>query len=152
MTGIIRMIIDGGHRAELIEAFDKHTFMIHIGEAHRTDHLGHSSLAAPFFGRPEQSFDHFRIVDKVDKTEAGFALAGALVDHTVDYRRDAAHRLAVAPSHERLCLTVIESRIFRWHESLDLIEYQRGHVTTVAPIQIYSKLHVFLKPVAGRAD
>ena len=47
VTGVVGIIIDGGHRAQFLEALDQHAFRIHIREAQRPNHLRHAFRASP---------------------------------------------------------------------------------------------------------
>ena len=48
MQGIVSMVIDSGHRTQLVETFDEHALRIHIREAQRTNNFRHTLRASPF--------------------------------------------------------------------------------------------------------
>ena len=100
MLRIIGVIIDGCHSAYLLEAFDKHSFVIHVGEAHRAYDGFHPFGAPPFAYGFEKSVGHFGVVLEVHEAKAQAFLTGAFVYLMVNYAGDASHELAVAVSHE----------------------------------------------------
>ena len=100
MLRIIGVIIDGGHGAYLLEPFDKHSFVVHVGESHRSYDGFHPFGAPPFAYGVEKRVGHFGVILEVHEPETQAFLAGTLVYLMVDYAGDASHRLAVAVSHE----------------------------------------------------
>ena len=124
--------------------------MVHIGEAHRSDHGGHSALASPVGSGIKQRINHFGVVDKIHKTETKIGLAGALVYHAVDYRSDTAHGAAVAVGHERLRLAEVEGGIFRGRESIDIVHHQRRHEIRVVAVKVDAEFNGFSQLRAGR--
>ena len=54
VLGVVGIVVDGSHGAQLIETLDEHSLGIHIGEAQRTDHLGHAFLTSPLLYSLEQ--------------------------------------------------------------------------------------------------
>ena len=54
MLRVVRVVVDGGHGAQLVEAFYQHALRVHVGESQRTDYLCHALLAAPLFCGTEQ--------------------------------------------------------------------------------------------------
>ncbi len=100
MCRIVVVVIDGGHSAHLVEAFDKHSLSVHIGKSHRTYHLGHATVARPLLGCREEHVGHFGVVDKIDETETRLLAACALIEPVVDNGCYTSYRLSVAVSHE----------------------------------------------------
>lgn len=47
--GVVRVVVDSSHCAELVESFDQHSFRIEIGESQRTCDVGHAALFSPVF-------------------------------------------------------------------------------------------------------
>lgn len=131
VDGIVSVVVDGGYRAELVESKGKHTFVVHVGEAHRAYHLGHALASSPIFGCIHKRIVDLGIVDKLNPSEARFLMAALLVDPMVDNCSDAAYRLTIAIGHKELSLTELKGRIFGGIESVYLVEYQRWNVAGV---------------------
>ena len=93
---IVRIVVDGGHRAQLVEAFNEHTFRVHIGKAQRTHHLGHALLAPPLLDGLEQGSAHLEVVDKVNPSEAHTLALPPLISPMVDNSGNAPHYLPIA--------------------------------------------------------
>lgn len=81
---IVRIVVDGSHGTQLVEAFDKHSFGIHVGETQRTGDVGHSTLLTPLFDSADQGICHFGVVGKVDPSETDFPFVPGLVGPIVD--------------------------------------------------------------------
>ena len=47
--GVVRVVVDSSHCAELVESFDQHSFRIEIGESQRTFDVSHAALFSPLF-------------------------------------------------------------------------------------------------------
>ena len=92
---IVRIIIDGRHRSDLVEPFDQHSFVVHISKTHRPVQRVHALLFRPFLYGTEQSIHYFNIVDKVDKPEACMFLIPRLIAPAVDHPCDTSHNLPV---------------------------------------------------------
>ena len=73
--------------------------------------------SAPIFNGIEKGIDHFRVVDKVDKTEAHIVFVPFFVNHLVNDTRNATNWLSVAVSHKVDAFAEIRSRIFLGVES-----------------------------------
>ena len=114
--------------------------MVHIGEAHRTNHFGHTMFATPLRGGVEEGVDHLVVVDEVDEAEAEQLLVGALVDHTVDDCGDTTHVLAVAIGHKALTVAKIEGGVDLRREGVDIIADQRRHRVRVVAVKVDAKL------------
>lgn len=141
MARIVGVVVDRGHSAELVEAFDEHPLVIHVAESHRADYLLHSALARPVFDGAHHGVDNGFVVDEVDKAEAGFLAARTLVGQTVDYGRHTSGGTPVGVCHEGLGLAMVERRIFGGHKSVDLVEHQRRNVAVVAAVEVDGELH-----------
>ncbi len=142
MHGIIRIIIYGGHRALLVEAFDEHSLVVHVGKAHRTHHGRHAALAPPLGHSLGKRIYYGSVVRKVHKSETHHTLAEAAVGVAVDNRRDASGRTPVAVGHEALRLAHFRRRISPRIERGEFVYHQRRHKAAVATVQIYAEAHV----------
>ena len=129
---IVRIIIDGRHRPDLVEPFDQHPFVVHIGKTHRSVQCVHALLFRPFLYGPEQSIHYFNIVDKVDKPEARMLLVPRLITTAVDHPRDTSRNLSVFVSQKIDGITHFERRILLFIQRHHLFFDQAGHVIRVA--------------------
>ena len=145
VRGVVGIVVDGCHGADLLIPLNEHALLVHIGESERAHHGIHAFGAAPFGHGVEESVRYLGVVDEIHEAEAHILVAGAAVHLVVDNAGDAAHRLSVAEGHECLCLAEVESRIFRRSESVGVIHHQRRHIIVVAFIEIYTEFHEFLK-------
>lgn len=89
MLGIVGIVVDGGHRGELVEALNEHALGIHIGKSERALDFVHATLLAPSLHRVDKSTAHFEIVDEVNPSEAYALLIPRFVGATVDDGRHA---------------------------------------------------------------
>ena len=143
MVLVVGVVVDGGHSAHLVEAFDEHALGVHVAEAHGADDARHALAASPYLDGLEQGVDDILVIDEVHPAEAHVLLAEFLVGGGVDDGGDAAYGHAVAVSHERLRAAVFESRVLVGHEGVDFVKHQRRHKTVVSGIEVDAELHVF---------
>ena len=92
---IVRILIDGRHRPDLVESLYQHSFVIHIGKSHRPLQCLHALSYRPFFYSTEQGIHHFGIVNEVYEPETCIFLVPCLVAPAVDHSCDASHNLSV---------------------------------------------------------
>ena len=152
LTGIIGIVVDGGHRAEFLESFDQHPLVVHVGEAHRTYHRGHPPLAPPVAAGFEEGVDNLVVVDEIQEAEAEVFFSGALVDGGVDYAGDTPHGFTVAVGHEALTLAEVESRIDLRRKGIDIVMNQRRHEIRIAVIETDAEFCKFTQFTFCRLD
>ena len=111
LLGIIRIIVDGRHRAELVETLDQHSLVVHVGKTHRPVYLFHASLPRPSLDRAEQSVYHLVVIHKIDKTEPGPLLPPSLVAGAVDHPGDTSHYFPILIREEIDSVAHLERRI-----------------------------------------
>ena len=150
---VIIIVIEGGHRAELVESGGEHALGIHVGEAEGTDDLGHALAAAPVLDGPKQGATDVLIVDEVNPSEAHGRALPLLVVAAVDDAGDTAHEPPVLIGEKILGLAELEGSIFLldiWRERLHLVAVQVGSIVGVAAIEVVVKLYEGLQraPVA----
>lgn len=143
VSGVVGVVVDCGHSAHFVEAVDEHALVVHVGESHRADHLGHAFGASPGFGGVHQGVVDFGDVDEVDGGEAGFFFSGAFVDLVVDDDGDFADGLTIDTSHEQFGLAEFVCRVFVGHEIVDLIEDERGYEAGVVVVDVDSESDEF---------
>ena len=132
MLGIVGIIIDRCHCAELIKAFYKHALMVHIGETHGSYYRCHASLTAPLLDSLEQFIDNLGVIYKIHKSEAHQLLAGLLIIGLIDDGCDRSYRLSIAEGHKRLGIAKIKSRIHIGRQCPHLIENQRRNIAIIS--------------------
>ena len=150
MARIIREVVDRSHGSHLVEAFDKHAFVIEVGKSHRTGDFFHPALSTPLLHGIEKLVDHFLVVDKLKPSEPELFLSGLFVVGMVDDCRYGADRLAVAESHERLRLAEIERGIRFRRKRPHIIHYQRRNVAGIVFIEIDTEFDILMQLVGIR--
>ena len=111
LSGIIRIVVDRCHRAELVEPFDQHPLVIHVGKAHRPVNSFHTFGLGPCLYGMKQGIDNFRIIDKVDKTETCIFLSPDLVAGIDNHPGNPPHDLIILIRQKINRFAVFESRI-----------------------------------------
>ena len=145
VAGIVGIIVDCGHCAQLFISFDEHPFVIHVGEPHRAYNRGHPFGTPPVADGFEQGVDNLVIVNKVHESETQAFLPRPFVDQPVDYACDAPYGLAVAESHEALGFAELERRVYCRREGVCVIGDKRRDEPLVAVVKVDSELHIFFQ-------
>ena len=107
-TGIVFIIIQGSHGAELVETVSQHTLWIHICEAQRTDDFLHALLLTVFLYGIQQGTHHLCIVNEVQPAEADARALPLLVVSVIDDSCHTTYNFSVAISQEIFCLAEFE--------------------------------------------
>ena len=107
-TGIVFIVIQGGHGAELVETISQHTLRIHIREAQRTDDFLHTFLLTVFLYGIQQGTHHLCIVNEVQPAETDTWALPLLVVSVIDDSCHTAYHFSVAISQEIFGLTEVE--------------------------------------------
>ena len=84
MYGIVGVVVDSGHGAELVETFNQHTFRIEIGESERSGNVSHAPFLSPVFYCFDESGGYFRVVNEVYPPETDVLATPFLVGTVVD--------------------------------------------------------------------
>ena len=121
VLGIIGIIIYRGHRSHLIEAFNKHTFRIHISKSQRADNLCHPLLTSPFLNCIEEGLTHLDVIDEIHPSETHTLALPLLVGPMVDDAGNTPYQLAILIGHEILGLAELESSILILAQRMDLV-------------------------------
>ena len=147
---IVGMIVDGGHRADLVEAHDEHALVIQIGESHGAVYGVHALLARPLFDGGEEGVDHLLVVDKVHEAEASAVLIPDAVSGVRNDARDASDD-AFAPIGQIVDgFAILEGRVFISRQGDHLFVDQPRHIVGVALVQVDGKLHEAPELALGR--
>ena len=134
VLGVVGVVVDRGHGAELVEALDEHPLVIEVREAHGAlQHLLAAS-ACPVRYRLEEGIDDLSVVDEVDEAEAGIVLIPRLVGAVVDDPCDTTDDLALAIGEEVGCLAKLECGVAGGVERQQLILDEPGDVVGIAAI------------------
>ena len=133
---VVGIVIDRGHRTQLVEAFYQHTLRVHICKAQRTDNLFHSFLATPFLYGGEERFRHFDVVDKVNPSEAYTLGLPPFVGTMVDDGGNTSHNLSVPIGQEILCLTEFKGGVLVFSQRVHLVGEKIRRIKLVATIQV----------------
>ena len=131
---VVRIVVYRGLCAHFIEALDKHSLGVHVGESHGANHLFEAACASPLGYGLNQVVDNLGVVYKIHISETHLPASRFLVGGFVLYCRDAAYRISVAESHERLCLAKIESGVGFRLKRTHLLGEQRRHITGIAVV------------------
>ena len=126
MLRIIRIVVNGRHRRELVKAFDQHTFGIHIGKSQRSLQRSHSPLAPPGNYGIDQSAANGFIIDKVYPAKAHGLRLPSFVGTAIDDGRHASYEFSILISQKIIGFAEIESRILLRREGLQHILVEVG--------------------------
>ena len=129
---IVRIVVNGCHGAELIEAFDQHAFRIEVCEAQRALYVSHSTFFSPFFYRVDQGIGYFRVINEINPAETDILFIPGFISLVVDYGSYAAHYFIVLVSQEILCFTEFKRRILLFIESVEHVVVEIGNGVGVA--------------------
>lgn len=132
MLGIIGIVVDGGHGAQLVESPGKHAFRIHISKAKRTYHIVHSLRLAIVFYSLQKSLGHFTVVDEVDPAKTHRLAVPSLVGLVVDDSSDTTRQLSVLIGKKIFGLAKLKSGIAVLAEGIHFVAEQVGHIILVA--------------------
>ena len=121
MFRVIRIIVDSGHRTQLVETLDEHAFRIHIGKAEGTNNLCHSLLASPVLNGLKKSPAHLDIIDEVDPSKTNALAFPFLIGSLIDNACDASYELAILICHEIFGFAELESSVFFLTQRMELI-------------------------------
>ena len=124
---VIRIVIDGSHRAKLVETLYQHTFSIEVGKAQRTLYLCHTPLLTPVFHRLNQGIRHFRVINEVYPSETyGLCIPG-LISTFIDERSYPAYQFAILISQEIISLAKLKRSILILAEGIQHVLIQVWH-------------------------
>ena len=135
VCGVVGIVVDGGHGAQLVESFYQHAFGIHVGEAQGALDVGHAPFASPLFDGADQCFGHFCVVREVYPSEAHFLFAPCLVGAVVDDGGHASHQLAVFVGQEVVGFAKLESGVFLFAECAQHVVVEVGHGVGIVFVQ-----------------
>ena len=135
MLGIVGVVVDSSHGAQLVKALDEHPLGVHIAESERTLDVGHPFFAPPFLHCIEKHTAHFLIIDKIEPSEAHTFIAGALIHHLVDDAGDTPYRFPVVIDHEIYSLAKFKGGVFIGVQSAHLVENESRHIVLVVLIK-----------------
>lgn len=124
---VVRVVIDGGHRGELVETVDEHTLGVHVGEAERTDKFVATAVAPPLFGGGDKRLADFGVVDEVNPAEAGVVRLPFLVGLMVDDTGYAPYYFFTTQGNEEFGFAEVISRILLGIEGVVHILQKVGH-------------------------
>ena len=149
VLGIVRVVVDGGHRAELVETEGQHALGVEVGEAQRANHFLHALAAAEVGHGIEQRTAHLDVVDEVNPTEAHALAFPLLVGAVVDDGSHATSQLPVLVGQVVLGFAEFESCVFITAQRRHFVAEKSGCVVGVTLIQIVMELdkclQVFLR-------
>ena len=142
MAGIVRGIVDGDGRAELVEVLHQHPLLVEVEDAHGPHHRVHAATAAPVLHGAEQGGRHGKVVHKLDEAEADVARVPLLVGAVVDDAGDAPHgRARLVVGHESLYVRKLQRGVLLRVKRLPDVRLQIGHITGIARIQPAGQMH-----------
>ena len=127
MGGIVGIVVDGGHGAQLVEAFYQHAFGIQVGEAQGTLDVRHAPFFAPLLHGAYQGFGHLRVINEVYPAEAHFLLLPRIIGFVVDDGGHAAHELAVLVGQEVVGLAKLEGGVLLSVEGVQHVVVEVGY-------------------------
>ena len=140
MLGVIGVVIDGGHRSHLVEAFYEHTLGIHIRKAQGSDNLSHTFLTSPCFHSIKQGPAHLNIIDEIDPSEAYALALPLLVSPVVDDAGNTAYDLTILIRQEIFRLTEFKGSILVLAQRVHIVSKQVGRIVLIALIQVVMKI------------
>ena len=145
MLRIVGIVVDRGHRAQLVVALHEHTLVVEVGESERTHYALQPPLAAPILYLLKQPAAHLDLVGEVYESEPDVFRPVLLVECIVDDACDAAYRFSVSVGHEAAHVAEVEGRVFLRVEGVDVVAHQRRHEIRIVLIHVDLQLHELLQ-------
>ena len=142
---IVRIVVDGGHGAQLVETFNQHTFRVHVRETQWTDHLRHTFLTPPLLNGIKQRLGHFYVVNEVYPAETYALAVPPFIGAMVDDGGNTTDNLAFAVGQEIVCFAKLKGSIFLLTKGVQLVAVQVGSVVFVPFVQVVMKLDEGIK-------
>ena len=133
---IIGVVIDGGHRTQLVEALDEHSLRVEIREAQRTDDFCHSLLLGIVLYGLKQSTAHLDVIHEVDPAEAYTFSLPTLIGLMIDDSCYTTHHLSLLVSQEILSLAEVEGGIFLLVQHEHIVAEQVGRIILVTFVEV----------------
>ena len=100
LLGVIGVVVDCGHRAELVKALDEHPCVVEVCEAHRPLKHFFASFLCPIDDGTKESVHDLIIVDEVHEAEASIVLIPSLIGSVVYDASDAPYDASILVGKE----------------------------------------------------
>ena len=149
VPGVVGVVVEGGHGAQLVKALYEHAFGVHVGESQGTYEMFHPAFLAPLCHGIEQGAAHLDVVDEVYPPEAHVLHVPRLVGTVVDDGCHAAHYLPVLPGQEQLGGAELVGSVLAWVEGVECIFQKIGYGVGISLVEFVVETDEFLKVLAG---
>ena len=140
MLHVVRIVVQDSHRHQVLVSFHHQALFVHVRQAHRTIHLGHSALLAPCGYSVQQSLAHLQVVDEIEPPEAQVMVMPMCVSLVVDQRCYTPYHFAVLVSQKQFVLAEIHHGILL-RKRVVLVSIQRRTIVRTPLIQLIRKLY-----------
>ena len=148
--GVVVVVIDGGHRAQFVEAFDQHSLGIHIGEAQRADNLLHALLTAIILHGGKQGTEHLHVVDEIEPSETDDGPIPLVIITMVHDGSHTTYQLALLVCQKILCLAELKRGILVFAQRVQFVAIQIRGIIRTAFIQVIMKFDEGLELLLAR--
>ena len=143
--GIVGVVVDSGHGAELVETFNQHTFRIEIGESERSGNVSHAPFLSPVFYCFDESGGYFRVVNEVYPPETDVLATPFLVGTVVDNSGYTSYDLVILVCQKIICFTEFECCILTLVKCIEHIVVKVGDGVRIALVHSVIETDKFLK-------
>ena len=127
VDGIVRIIVDGSHSAQLVEAFYQHSFGIQVGKSEGALNDIQSAFASPSFDRFNQLPTHFFIINEVNPTKAYGLLAPLGIGPMIHDRCNTTYYTPITNGQKIVGLTKLKGRILLRRKGLEHVFIKIGN-------------------------
>ena len=125
--GVVGVVVDGGHGAELFKALHQHAFGVEVGKSQGALDVGHASFASPLLHGFYQGAAHLFVVHKVNPAKANVLGGPGVVGLVVDDGSHAAHNLPLTPGEEIVGLAKLKCGVVLLVEGAEHVVEEVGY-------------------------
>ena len=136
VAGIVGIIVDGGHRGELVVALDEHSLGVDVCKSERPHDVGHAALLAPELHGRDEGRRYLLVVDKIYPAEAHIAGVPCVVGAVVDDGGHTAGELAVLVGQKVVRLAELERGILGLGERGEHVLQEVGHRVGIVLVEL----------------
>ena len=136
VLGIIRIVVDCRHGAELVKSFYQHTFCIEVGKSQWALDVCHAFGFAPFFYGFQQCRRYFYVIDEIYPAETYIFFIPFLIGFMVDNGCYTAYQFIIFISQKVFGLTKFKRSVFLFVERIKHIVIKIGNRIRVTLIHL----------------
>ena len=140
VLGVVGIVVDRSHRTELVEALDKHPFVVKVREAHGPlEHILAAGLT-PVGNSLEERIDDFIVIDEVNEAEAYVVLVPRLVGAVIDDPCDTPDDTPIAVGEEVCGFAELKGGVACWVQREEFVLDEPRYVIRIALVELEVEL------------